>query len=154
MLNPEGVVNGNYRTGLSGHDLNRHYEKPSKCVPVPVPVPLVSMSVSLASSARRVCALCVYVSVSAPGPVHVLNLLRVHARATWEALPSPRACETRTCRSTHTRCDLSPCALRVFAYVRPLGARACVLLAVTVNKALQIYRSMQNMQTKLRAGGD
>ena len=29
MLNPDGVVNGNYRCGLAGHDLNRRYEDAS-----------------------------------------------------------------------------------------------------------------------------
>lgn len=28
MLNPDGVVNGNYRTSLSGHDLNRQWRSP------------------------------------------------------------------------------------------------------------------------------
>eukprot|EP00658_Telonema_sp_P-2_P040747 TRINITY_DN29134_c0_g1_i2.p1 TRINITY_DN29134_c0_g1~~TRINITY_DN29134_c0_g1_i2.p1 ORF type:complete len:281 (+),score=65.69 TRINITY_DN29134_c0_g1_i2:201-1043(+) len=32
MLNPDGVVNGNYRCGLSGQDLNRVWEKPSRSV--------------------------------------------------------------------------------------------------------------------------
>ncbi|KAL0226593.1 hypothetical protein P9112_013917 [Eukaryota sp. TZLM1-RC] len=30
MLNPDGVVCGNYRCHLSGHDLNRHWSEPSK----------------------------------------------------------------------------------------------------------------------------
>lgn len=30
MLNPDGVVNGNYRCSLSGCDLNRRWKKPSK----------------------------------------------------------------------------------------------------------------------------
>ena len=29
MLNPDGVVHGNYRTSLSGNDLNRRYASPS-----------------------------------------------------------------------------------------------------------------------------
>jgi hypothetical protein len=28
MLNPDGVINGNYRCGLAGHDLNRRWTKP------------------------------------------------------------------------------------------------------------------------------
>lgn len=28
MLNPDGVINGNYRTSLSGQDLNRTWNKP------------------------------------------------------------------------------------------------------------------------------
>jgi murein tripeptide amidase MpaA len=27
VLNPDGVVHGNYRTSLSGHDLNRKWKK-------------------------------------------------------------------------------------------------------------------------------
>jgi murein tripeptide amidase MpaA len=30
MLNPDGVINGNYRNSLSGDDLNRHWKTPSK----------------------------------------------------------------------------------------------------------------------------
>jgi len=30
MLNPDGVIHGNYRTGLSGCDLNRKWKKPHK----------------------------------------------------------------------------------------------------------------------------
>ncbi len=30
MLNPDGVINGNYRCGLCGGDLNRRYKTPSK----------------------------------------------------------------------------------------------------------------------------
>ena len=30
MLNPDGVVVGNYRTSLAGVDLNRVYRKPDK----------------------------------------------------------------------------------------------------------------------------
>ena len=30
MLNPDGVVLGNYRTGLSGRDFNREYRNPDK----------------------------------------------------------------------------------------------------------------------------
>jgi hypothetical protein len=30
MLNPDGVINGNYRCSLSGHDLNRQWKDPSK----------------------------------------------------------------------------------------------------------------------------
>ena len=30
MLNPDGVINGNYRCSLSGGDLNRRYKAPSK----------------------------------------------------------------------------------------------------------------------------
>lgn len=29
MLNPDGVINGNYRCGLAGYDLNRQWDKPS-----------------------------------------------------------------------------------------------------------------------------
>ena len=29
MLNPDGVVNGNYRSSLAGEDLNRRYANPS-----------------------------------------------------------------------------------------------------------------------------
>jgi len=29
MLNPDGVIVGNYRCSLSGHDLNRQYPSPS-----------------------------------------------------------------------------------------------------------------------------
>ena len=32
MLNPDGVINGNYRCGLSGQDLNRVWENPSRRV--------------------------------------------------------------------------------------------------------------------------
>jgi hypothetical protein len=28
MINPDGVIVGNYRTSLSGNDLNRKYRKP------------------------------------------------------------------------------------------------------------------------------
>jgi murein tripeptide amidase MpaA len=30
MLNPDGVINGNYRCSLAGSDLNRRYKNPSK----------------------------------------------------------------------------------------------------------------------------
>lgn len=30
MLNPDGVINGNYRCSLSGGDLNRRWKNPSK----------------------------------------------------------------------------------------------------------------------------
>jgi len=30
MLNPDGVVNGNYRCSMAGCDLNRQWDKPSK----------------------------------------------------------------------------------------------------------------------------
>ena len=30
MLNPDGVIHGNYRSSLSGYDLNRKWENPSK----------------------------------------------------------------------------------------------------------------------------
>ncbi len=30
MLNPDGVINGNYRCNLAGNDLNRRYKKPSR----------------------------------------------------------------------------------------------------------------------------
>jgi len=30
MLNPDGVINGNYRCSLSGQDLNRRWKNPSK----------------------------------------------------------------------------------------------------------------------------
>lgn len=30
MINPDGVINGNYRCSLSGSDLNRRYKAPSK----------------------------------------------------------------------------------------------------------------------------
>lgn len=30
MLNPDGVINGNYRCGLAGCDLNRRWKNPSK----------------------------------------------------------------------------------------------------------------------------
>lgn len=30
MLNPDGVISGNYRCGLAGCDLNRKYKNPSK----------------------------------------------------------------------------------------------------------------------------
>ncbi len=30
MLNPDGVINGNYRTSLSGQDLNRQWKNPDK----------------------------------------------------------------------------------------------------------------------------
>ena len=29
MLNPDGVINGNYRTDLTGEDLNRRYSSPT-----------------------------------------------------------------------------------------------------------------------------
>lgn len=32
MLNPDGVVIGNYRTGLSGRDFNREYKMPDKAL--------------------------------------------------------------------------------------------------------------------------
>jgi murein tripeptide amidase MpaA len=30
FLNPDGVIHGNYRTSLSGHDLNRRWKRPDK----------------------------------------------------------------------------------------------------------------------------
>lgn len=30
MLNPDGVIHGNYRSNLSGNDLNRHWLSPNK----------------------------------------------------------------------------------------------------------------------------
>lgn len=30
MMNPDGVIHGNYRTGLAGVDLNRRWKKPQK----------------------------------------------------------------------------------------------------------------------------
>ncbi len=30
MMNPDGVINGNYRSSLSGFDLNRQWKNPSK----------------------------------------------------------------------------------------------------------------------------
>ena len=38
MLNPDGVINGNYRCNLAGNDLNRRYTKPSR-YPNPIPKP-------------------------------------------------------------------------------------------------------------------
>lgn len=32
MLNPDGVINGNYRCGLCGGDLNRRFKAPSKVI--------------------------------------------------------------------------------------------------------------------------
>ncbi|OON15958.1 hypothetical protein X801_08233, partial [Opisthorchis viverrini] len=32
MLNPDGVILGNYRCSVTGHDLNRNYRKPQKDV--------------------------------------------------------------------------------------------------------------------------
>ena len=32
MLNPDGVINGNYRCGLAGCDLNRRWKNPSKVI--------------------------------------------------------------------------------------------------------------------------
>jgi murein tripeptide amidase MpaA len=32
MLNADGVVVGNYRCGIEGHDLNRRWHKPNKYV--------------------------------------------------------------------------------------------------------------------------
>jgi murein tripeptide amidase MpaA len=32
MLNPDGVINGNYRCGLTGCDLNRRWKTPSKVI--------------------------------------------------------------------------------------------------------------------------
>lgn len=32
MLNPDGVVLGNYRTGISGKDFNREYRNPDKTI--------------------------------------------------------------------------------------------------------------------------
>ena len=32
MLNPDGVVNGNYRCSIAGCDLNRQWLKPSKVI--------------------------------------------------------------------------------------------------------------------------
>ena len=33
MLNPDGVINGNYRSSLAGCDLNRRWKTPSKVIP-------------------------------------------------------------------------------------------------------------------------
>ena len=30
MLNPDGVIHGNYRSNLSGYDLNKKWDNPSK----------------------------------------------------------------------------------------------------------------------------
>jgi murein tripeptide amidase MpaA len=30
MVNPDGVIHGNYRTNLAGSDLNRRWNNPSK----------------------------------------------------------------------------------------------------------------------------
>jgi murein tripeptide amidase MpaA len=30
MINPDGVIHGNYRTNISGYDLNKKWENPSK----------------------------------------------------------------------------------------------------------------------------
>jgi murein tripeptide amidase MpaA len=30
MMNPDGVIHGNYRSNISGYDLNRKWENPSK----------------------------------------------------------------------------------------------------------------------------
>ncbi len=30
MLNPDGVIIGNYRTGIAGRDLNREFKYPEK----------------------------------------------------------------------------------------------------------------------------
>lgn len=30
MLNPDGVILGNYRTGIAGKDLNREFRNPEK----------------------------------------------------------------------------------------------------------------------------
>jgi murein tripeptide amidase MpaA len=32
MLNPDGVINGNYRCSLAGCDLNRRWKTPSKVI--------------------------------------------------------------------------------------------------------------------------
>ena len=32
MLNPDGVINGNYRCSLAGCDLNRRWKAPSKVI--------------------------------------------------------------------------------------------------------------------------
>lgn len=32
MLNPDGVILGNYRTGISGRDFNRQYRNPDKAI--------------------------------------------------------------------------------------------------------------------------
>jgi len=32
MLNPDGVINGNYRWSLAGWDLNRRWNKPSNVI--------------------------------------------------------------------------------------------------------------------------
>lgn len=32
MMNPDGVINGNYRCSLAGCDLNRRWKAPSKCL--------------------------------------------------------------------------------------------------------------------------
>ena len=30
MMNPDGVIHGNYRSNISGYDLNRKWSNPSK----------------------------------------------------------------------------------------------------------------------------
>jgi len=30
MMNPDGVIHGNYRTDLHGHDINRSWKAPSR----------------------------------------------------------------------------------------------------------------------------
>jgi len=30
MMNPDGVIHGNYRTSLGGYDLNRRWKKPNR----------------------------------------------------------------------------------------------------------------------------
>lgn len=32
MMNPDGVIHGNYRTGLAGFDLNRRWKNPNKAL--------------------------------------------------------------------------------------------------------------------------
>ena len=35
MLNPDGVINGNYRCSMAGCDLNRQWHNPSKVILMP-----------------------------------------------------------------------------------------------------------------------
>lgn len=48
MLNPDGVINGNYRTSLSGDDLNRQW-----CTPDPIKHPEVFHLRKLIASTDR-----------------------------------------------------------------------------------------------------